>query len=256
MRITKMIVLLLMALPAVAGAQVSFVTVTGSNANYPNGTLTANFNPPANTSANSYSNQRFPLTQSATLNASGVWSLQVADNTTLYPAGSQWQLNLCSQGTYLVAPTCYLVTMPVSCVGNGSCSGSTLNLTSTFAAAPVPPGSGTVVGSRSLSCQPGLGDGLNAIAAGTYLQTSCRNETGATWTLSAIRCIADAGASTCNVTNGAGTALLTGAITGTSTYANGTQSGTTTIAAGDYLKITFVADGTTKQIGIDAAGTY
>lgn len=110
--------------------------------------------------------------------------------------------------------------------------------------------------SLPLSCQPGLGDGLNAITAGTYLNTTCRNETGKTWTLTAIRCVADAGSSTCNVTNGAGTALLTGAITGTSTYANGTQSGTTTIASGDFLKIAFVADGTTKQIGIDVAGTY
>lgn len=107
-----------------------------------------------------------------------------------------------------------------------------------------------------LSCQPGIGDGLNAIPAGTYLTTSCRNETGQTWTLTAIRCVADAGSSTCNVTNGAGTALLTGAITGTSSYANGTQSGTTTIASGDYLKVTYVADGTSKQIGIDVAGTY
>jgi hypothetical protein len=109
---------------------------------------------------------------------------------------------------------------------------------------------------RALSCQPGLGDGLNAIPAGTYLTTTCRNETGATWTLSAIRCITDGGSSTCNATNGAGTALLTGAITGSSTYTNGTQSGTTTIASGDYVKVTFVADGTTKQIGIDVAGTY
>lgn len=107
-----------------------------------------------------------------------------------------------------------------------------------------------------LSCQPGIGDGLNAIPAGTYLTTSCRNETGQTWTIAAIRCVADSGSSTCNVTNGAGTGLLTGAITGTSTYANGTQSATTTIASGDYLKITFVADGTSKQIGIDVTGTY
>lgn len=118
--------------------------------------------------------------------------------------------------------------------------------------------------SLPLSCQPGLGDGLNAIPAGTYLTTSCRNETGQTWTLTAIRCVADAGSSTCAVTNGGGgtcsgvspTSLLTGAITGTSTYANGTQSATTTIAAGDCLKVTYVADGTTKQIGIDVAGTY
>jgi hypothetical protein len=107
-----------------------------------------------------------------------------------------------------------------------------------------------------MSCQPGLGDGLNAIPAGTYLQTTCRNETGQVWTLTVIRCVADSGSSTCNVTDSEGDPLLTGAITGTSTYASGTIGGTTIIGAGDYLEITFVTDGTTKQIGIDVAGTF
>jgi hypothetical protein len=108
-----------------------------------------------------------------------------------------------------------------------------------------------------LSCQPGIGDGFNAIPVQTYLTTTCKNETGRTWTLTAIRCFSDnSGTSTCNVTNGTGTALLTGAITATSSYANGTQSGTTTIASGDSLKITYVSDGTSKQIGIDVVGTF
>jgi hypothetical protein len=118
---------------------------------------------------------------------------------------------------------------------------------------------GTVAMARlslPLSCQPGLGDGLNAVPAGTYLTTTCRNETGQTWTLTSIKCVADSGSSTCNVTNGSGTSLLTSAITGTSTYAIGTQSATTTINPNDYLKITFVADGSSKQIGIDVSGTY
>ncbi len=115
----------------------------------------------------------------------------------------------------------------------------------------------TCLATLPLSCQPGVGDGLNSIPAGTYLTTTCRNETGATWTLTAIRCFSDNnGTSTCNVTNGAGTALLTGAVTATNSYANGTQSGTTTIASGDYLKWTWVADGTSKQISGDAAGTF
>lgn len=100
----------------------------------------------------------------------------------------------------------------------------------------------------TLTCDTGLGDGLNAIAAGTYLQSTCRNETGATLTISAIRCFTDnSGSSTLNVTNDAATALLTGAVTCTSSYANGTQSGTTTLAANGYFKFTFVADGTSKQ---------
>lgn len=107
-----------------------------------------------------------------------------------------------------------------------------------------------------LTCQPGLGDGLNVIPAGTYLQTTCRNETGVIWTINSIKAYEDTGASTLNVTNGAGTSLLTGAITGTSSYTTGTQSSTVTIAPGDFLKITFVADGTTKQMSIDVSGTY
>ena len=122
-----------------------------------------------------------------------------------------------------------------------------------FSYSPTIPSSSLTI---PMSCQPGLGDGLNAIPAGTYLQTTCRNETGQMWTLTAVRCVADSGSSTCNVTDSEGDPLLTGAITGTSTYASGTIGETTSIAAGDYLEITFKADGTTKQIGIDVAGTF
>lgn len=101
---------------------------------------------------------------------------------------------------------------------------------------------------KTFSCQPGLGDGLNAIPAGTYLQSSCYNDTGATVTLTGIKCWSDnAGTSTLNVTDGADTALLTGAITCSTAWAAGTQSATVTIAASGWLKFTFVADGTTKQ---------
>lgn len=110
---------------------------------------------------------------------------------------------------------------------------------------------------RPWSCQPGLGDGTNAITAATYHTTTCRNETGQTITLTAIRCYSDNnGGSTCNVTNSSSTALLTGAVTATNSYANGTQSSTVTLASGDYLLITYVADGTSKQIGIDVVGSY
>ncbi|HZP06803.1 MAG TPA: hypothetical protein VFB43_18025 [Terracidiphilus sp.] len=102
--------------------------------------------------------------------------------------------------------------------------------------------------SAPFSCQPGLGDGLNAIAAGTYLQSTCKNTSGVTITIHGIQCFTDNnGSSTMNVTNGAGTGLLTGAVTCSNSFAAGTQSGTTTIASGDYFKFTFVADGTSKQ---------
>lgn len=103
-----------------------------------------------------------------------------------------------------------------------------------------------------LRCYPGLGDGLNAIPAGTYLQTNCYNNSGVTWTITRIGCFTDnSGTSTLNATNGAGTGLLTGAVTCTTAAggAAGTQSGTTTIANGDVIKFTFVADGTSKQTG-------
>lgn len=98
------------------------------------------------------------------------------------------------------------------------------------------------------TCQPGFGDGTNAVTAGTYHTTTCRNNTGFTLNITGISCYVDTGASSCNVTNGAGTGLLTGPITGTTGYASGTQSATVTLASGDELKFTFVADGSSKQI--------
>jgi hypothetical protein len=108
---------------------------------------------------------------------------------------------------------------------------------------------------RQANCESGLGDGLNAITAGTYLQSACYNNTGATITLTSIRCNTDNnGTSTLNATNGAGTGLLTGAVTCTNAFAGGTQSGTVTIASGDFIKFTFVADGTSKQTTWSVAG--
>ena len=130
-----------------------------------------------------------------------------------------------------------------------------------------PNGSSGAVGLRTLAfadlptlpwtCNAGLGDGLNAIAAGTYLQSTCYNGTGHTVTVTGIKCYSDnSGSSTMNVTNGAGTGLLTGAVTCSPSFASGTQSGTTTIASGDYFKFTFVADGTSKQTSWVIVGTY
>jgi fibronectin-binding autotransporter adhesin len=115
----------------------------------------------------------------------------------------------------------------------------------------------TQTGTRVLSCEPGLGDGLNAMAAGTYLQSTCWNKTGATWTLTAIQCFTDnSGTSTMSATNGTGTALLTGAVTCSSSLASGTQGTTVTIANGDFIKFTFVSDGTSKQTTWVVSGTY
>lgn len=110
---------------------------------------------------------------------------------------------------------------------------------------------------RAWACQPGLGDGLNAITAATYLNTGCKNTTGTTVTLTAFQCFTDNnGTSSVNVTNSAATALLTGAITCTNSFASGTQSATVTLANGDYLKWTFIADGASKQTTWLVSGTY
>lgn len=99
-----------------------------------------------------------------------------------------------------------------------------------------------------LRCETGLGDGLNAMAAGTYLQTMCYNDSGVTWTITGIKCFTDNnGTSTLNATDSSASGLLTGAITCTNSFASGTQSGTTTISNGGYVKFTFVGDGTSKQ---------
>lgn len=99
-----------------------------------------------------------------------------------------------------------------------------------------------------LRCSPGLGDGLNAIAAGTYLQTTCYNDSGVTWTITGVKCFTDNnGTSTLNATDNAANALLTGAVSCTNSFAAGTQSATTTIASGGYIKFTFVSDGASKQ---------
>jgi hypothetical protein len=112
---------------------------------------------------------------------------------------------------------------------------------------------------KILTCQPGL-DGPSsstAIGAGTYTQVSCYNATGVTWTLTSIKCYTDNnGTSALSVTNGAGTALLTGAVTCTNSFASGTQSATTTIASGDYVKFSFVADASTKNASFVITGTY
>lgn len=107
------------------------------------------------------------------------------------------------------------------------------------------------------SCQPGLGDGLNAVAAGTYPMMGCLNSFGSTWTIMAIKCYSDNnGTTTLDVKNGAGTSLLTAVITCTNSFASGTQSATTTIASADYIKITVVADGTSKNVFASITGTW
>jgi hypothetical protein len=112
--------------------------------------------------------------------------------------------------------------------------------------------------SQWLSCDgKGLGDGLNAIPSGTYLQTTCRNISGVTVTITGVKCFSDNnGSSTMNASANTLGALLTGAITCSNSYASGAQSANVSLTNGDYIKFTFVADGTTMQTDWVVSGTF
>jgi hypothetical protein len=111
---------------------------------------------------------------------------------------------------------------------------------------------------KNWSCEPGIGDGLNAITAGTYVQKTCFNTSGVTWTITGIKCFADSGASTVAVADSSANNLLSSAtLTCSSTPASGTQSAThTTIPANASVTFSFVADGTTHQATFIVYGVY
>jgi hypothetical protein len=105
-----------------------------------------------------------------------------------------------------------------------------------------------------LRCETGLGDGLNAMPAGTYLQSFCYNDSGVTWTITGIKCYTDGGTPTLQVDDNSGNHETSDGghnyFTCTSSFAAGTQNGTqwtTGIPNGGWLAFTFVAGGTAKQ---------
>jgi hypothetical protein len=107
------------------------------------------------------------------------------------------------------------------------------------------------------TCQAGLGDGLNTITAGTYSPLLCYNGFSSAMTVTSIKCYSDNnGSTTIDIKNGAGTSLLTGALTCTSSFATGTQSATITIAANDQLKLIAITDGVSKNVHIVVAGSF
>ena len=108
------------------------------------------------------------------------------------------------------------------------------------------------------ACSINLGNGANSLGASTYVKARCANEFGSTYTISGIKCRTDnPGATTLRATNGAGAALLTGAIRcgNTGDGVAGSLSGTVTIAAGDFIKFTIVADGVSKDVMVTVAGS-
>lgn len=110
---------------------------------------------------------------------------------------------------------------------------------------------------KTWSCETGIGDGLNAVPAGTYLQSFCYNTTGVTVTLTGVKCYIDGGTtSTLNAAGNTLGALLTGAVTCSTSFAAGTQSANVALTSTDYIKFTWVADGTAKQTTWVVTGTY
>jgi lysophospholipase L1-like esterase len=128
--------------------------------------------------------------------------------------------------------------------GNGEMANAVLNTVS------IRPGASSTI----MSCQQTFGDGVNVITAASYPAVTCYNDTNSPWTITAVRCRLDSGSSTCNaVANTAGN-LLTGAVTGTTGWANGTLNGYPVLQPGDWITLTFGADGTSKSITVDVVG--
>ncbi len=98
-----------------------------------------------------------------------------------------------------------------------------------------------------------LGNGTaGALQTTDSVTFTCYNDFGATVTVLAVRCLADAGTTT-TVTpikhGGSSTSLLTGALTcGNGTFATGTLNGTPTIANGESIDGNITVAGTATGI--------
>jgi hypothetical protein len=163
--------------------------------------------------------------------------------------GTTWNGNTWATGTGTLA------------IGAGKTAtvSNTLTFTGTDASSVVFGAGGTVLysGTRRWSCQPGIGDGTNAVTAATYLESICYNDTGSTVTITGLKCFTDnSGTSTMNAAGNTLGALLTGAVTCSTSFAAGTQSANVALTAGDYIKFTWVLDGTSKQLTTVVTGTY
>jgi hypothetical protein len=111
---------------------------------------------------------------------------------------------------------------------------------------------------KTWSCEPGLGDGTNAITGGTYHKTTCYNQSGVTWTITAINCYTNnSGTSTIAVTDGTNNLLSTSTLVCSPSPATGAVSSSHyTIASGGSIVFTFAADGTSAQTTWIVGGTY
>jgi hypothetical protein len=206
------------------------------------------------------------------LDSFGHFSVSLTNTSIMQPQSSNptWQFSFCSQ-TYSIQPlpVCFTMT-PMALTSSQDISSQiqaqsallpifngtgTLTSVSCGAGLACSPSPITVSGTVSLDsqyaklrCESGLGDGLNAIAAGTYLQSFCYNDSGVTWTITGIKCYVDGGSSsTLNVSGNTLGSLLTGPIACGTGFVAGTQTANVALTSGDYIKFTFVGDGTAKQ---------
>lgn len=107
-------------------------------------------------------------------------------------------------------------------------------------------------------CVDGLAGSSALATSGWPAVPTCYNSSGATLTITAIRCVVDGGSSTTiAITDGSGNNLINAStFTCSTSWASATQSSTTTIASGGYIKWTATPDGTAKAVTIQVSGTY
>ena len=108
------------------------------------------------------------------------------------------------------------------------------------------------------SCVDGLAGSAALAGSGWPAVPTCYNASGATWTITAIRCVVDGGSgTTIAITDGSANNLINAAtFTCSTSWASATQSATTTIASGGYIKWTATPDGTAKAVTVEISGTY
>jgi hypothetical protein len=111
---------------------------------------------------------------------------------------------------------------------------------------------------KTWACVQGLIGSAALATSGWPAVPTCYNTSGVSLTITAIRCVVDAGTgTTMAVTDGGGNNLINAAtFTCSTSWASATQSSTTTIASGGYIKWTATPDGTAKTATIEVSGTY
>ena len=111
---------------------------------------------------------------------------------------------------------------------------------------------------KTWSCIDGLAGSAALATSGWPAVPACMNESGATWTITGIKCVVDGGSSTTiAITDGSGNNLINAStFTCSTSWASATQSSTTTISNGGYVKWTATPDGTAKAVTVEIYGTY